>query len=73
MLSFSCLTASSASRLDVPPVPSHGLISASTLLLGVVASGWFWNEEDSEVDPDVDEGDRDVVLEDMVEFFFFFL
>ena len=37
MLTFSCLTASSASRLDEPPVLSHGLISAPTLLLGVVA------------------------------------
>ena len=37
MLTFSCLTALS-SRLGVPPIPSHGLISASTLLLGVVAS-----------------------------------
>ena len=38
MLTFSCLTATSASRLDVSPIPSHDLISASTLYLGVVAS-----------------------------------
>ena len=47
----------------------ESIISSSTLLLGVVASLWFWNEEDLEVDPDVDEADGVVVLEDMVEFF----
>ena len=51
MLTFPCLMASSASRLDVPPVLSHNLISASTLLLNVVASLRFWNEEDLQVDP----------------------